>query len=67
MTPLHRAWAFGEALRRAADAVPERSAIVGTGGIGHGPATSDSGKVNEGWDRDFLARWSRRDKTALLR
>lgn len=67
MTPLHRAWAFGEALRRAADAVPERSAIVGTGGIGHGPATSDSGKVNVAWDRDFLARWSRSDKTALLR
>ena len=69
MTPLHRAWAFGEALRRAADAdaVPERSAIVGTGGISHWPATSDSGKVNVAWGRDFLARWSRRDKTALLR
>ena len=67
MTPLHRAWAFGEALLRAADAVPERSAIVGTGGIGHGPATSDSGKVNVAWGRDFLVRWSRSDKTALLR
>lgn len=67
LTPLHRAWAFGEALRRAADAVPERIAIVGTGGISHWPATPDSGKVNEAWDRDFLARWSRNDKTALLR
>ena len=28
LTPLHRAWAFGEALRRACDAVPEK---IGTG------------------------------------
>ena len=66
LTPLHRAWAFGEALRRAADSVPERIAIVGTGGISHWPATPDSGKVNEAWDREFLDRWSRNDKTALL-
>ena len=66
LTPLHRAWAFGEALRRAADSVHERIAIVGTGGISHWPATPDSGKVNEAWDREFLARWSRNDKTALL-
>ncbi len=66
LTPLHRAWAFGEALRRAADRVPERIAIVGTGGISHWPATPDSGKINEPWDRDFMARWARNDKAALL-
>jgi aromatic ring-opening dioxygenase catalytic subunit (LigB family) len=66
LTPLQRAWAFGEALRRAADKVQERIAIVGTGGISHWPATPDSGKVNEAWDREFLARWSRNDKAALL-
>jgi len=66
LTPLHRAWAFGEALRRACDAVPERIALVGTGGISHWPATPDSGKINEAWDRDFLDRLMRRDKTALL-
>lgn len=66
LTPLSRAWAFGEALRRAADSVPERIAIVGTGGISHWPATPDSGKVNEAWDNEFLARWSRNDKAALL-
>jgi len=66
LTPLPRAWAFGEALRRAADAVPERIALVGTGGISHWPATPDSGKVNEAWDRDFLDRWSRNDRAALL-
>ncbi len=66
LTPLHRAWAFGEALRRAADSAPERIAIVGTGGISHWPATPDSGKINEAWDRDFMARWSRNDKCALL-
>jgi aromatic ring-opening dioxygenase catalytic subunit (LigB family) len=66
LTPLHRAWAFGEALRRAADSVPERLAVVGTGGISHWPATPDSGKINETWDRQFLDRWVRNDKQALL-
>jgi aromatic ring-opening dioxygenase catalytic subunit (LigB family) len=66
LTPLHRTWALGEALRRACDSVPERIALVGTGGISHWPATPDSGKVNEAWDRDFLDRWSRNDRQALL-
>jgi len=66
LTPLARAWVFGEALRRAADAVPERIALVGTGGISHWPATPDSGKINEAWDREFLDRWTRNDRAALL-
>jgi 2,3-dihydroxyphenylpropionate 1,2-dioxygenase len=66
LPPLHRAWSFGEALRRAADRVPERIAIVATGGISHWPATPDSGKINEAWDREFLDRWRRNDKAALL-
>jgi aromatic ring-opening dioxygenase catalytic subunit (LigB family) len=66
LTPLHRAWAFGEGMRAAADAMPERVAIIGTGGISHWPATPDSGKINEEWDRDFLDRWSRNDRDALL-
>lgn len=66
LTPLHRTWAFGEALRRACDGVPERIAMVGTGGISHWPATPDSGKINEAWDREFLARFCRNDNAALL-
>ena len=66
LTPLSRAWVFGEELRRAADAVPERIALVGTGGISHWPATPDSGKINETWDREFLDRWTRNDRAALL-
>ncbi|MGB1653229.1 MAG: extradiol ring-cleavage dioxygenase [Acidimicrobiales bacterium] len=66
LTPLHRAWALGEALRRAADAVPERLAIIGTGGISHWPATPDSGKINRDWDLDFMDRWCRNDREALL-
>jgi aromatic ring-opening dioxygenase catalytic subunit (LigB family) len=66
LTPLHRAWAFGEAIRRAADAVPQRVALVGTGGISHWPATPDSGKVNEPWDREFLERWKANDRRAML-
>jgi aromatic ring-opening dioxygenase catalytic subunit (LigB family) len=66
LAPLHRAWAFGEALRRAADKVPARLAVIGTGGISHWPATPDSGKINEAWDRELLDRWARNDKAALL-
>ena len=66
LTPLHRAWAFGEALRRACDQVPEKVALVGTGGISHWPATPDSGKINEAWDREFLDRLMNHDKEALL-
>lgn len=66
LTPLHRVWAFGQALQRACDAVPERMAVVGTGGISHWPATPDSGKINAEWDLEFLSRLCRADKKALL-
>lgn len=66
LAPLHRVWAFGEAIRRAVDPVPERIAVLGTGGISHWPATPDSGKINEPWDRTFLDRLCRQDRAALL-
>jgi 2,3-dihydroxyphenylpropionate 1,2-dioxygenase len=66
LTPLSRAWAFGEALRSACEAADESIAVVGTGGISHWPATPDSGKINEAWDREFLDRLVRYDKEALL-
>jgi 2,3-dihydroxyphenylpropionate 1,2-dioxygenase len=66
LTPLPRAWAFGEALRRACDRVPQRIAVVATGGISHWPCTPDAERVNETWDRQFLDRWARNDREALL-
>lgn len=66
LTPLHRAWAFGEALGEACRRHPRKIAVVGTGGISHWPATPDSGKINEAWDREFLNRLERHDKAALL-
>jgi aromatic ring-opening dioxygenase catalytic subunit (LigB family) len=66
LAPLHRVWEFGAALRRAADGVPDRIALIGTGGISHWPATPDSGKINEAWDSEFLDRWCRNDREALL-
>ncbi|MFV2039368.1 MAG: extradiol ring-cleavage dioxygenase [Acidimicrobiales bacterium] len=66
LTPLHRAWQFGMSIRAAAESLPERIAVLGTGGISHWPATPDSGKINEAWDRDFLDRWCRNDRDALL-
>ncbi|HEX7089563.1 MAG TPA: hypothetical protein VF192_05470 [Longimicrobiales bacterium] len=66
LTPLHRAYEFGRALRRACDEQPERIALVGTGGISHWPATPDSGTINEAWDRDFLERFLANDRERLL-
>jgi aromatic ring-opening dioxygenase catalytic subunit (LigB family) len=66
LTPLHRAWKFGEALRHACDSVPERVAVVGAGGISHWPCTPDAEKVNELWDREFLRRWAANDRATLL-
>lgn len=66
LTPLHRAWDFGRALRRACDKADERIALVATGGISHWPATPNSGKINEAWDREFLDKLARNDKQALL-
>ncbi|MCC6474039.1 MAG: extradiol ring-cleavage dioxygenase, partial [Burkholderiales bacterium] len=66
LTPLARTWAFGRALRRACERAPERIAVVGTGGISHWPATPDSGKINEAWDREFLARLLENRREALL-
>ena len=66
LTPLHRAYEFGRALREACDAERERIALVGTGGISHWPATPDSGKINAAWDRQFLDRWAANDREALI-
>ena len=66
LIPLARCYEFGRALRRACDRAPERIAVIGTGGISHWPATPDSGKINEAWDREFLTRWAANDREALL-
>jgi aromatic ring-opening dioxygenase catalytic subunit (LigB family) len=65
LTPLSRAYEFGRAIRGACDAVPERIALVGTGGISHWPATPNSGKINVEWDHEFLTRWTQNDRDAL--
>lgn len=66
LIPLHRVYEFGRALRRACDRAPERIALVGTGGISHWPATPDSGKINEPWDREFLDHWLNNRTDSLL-
>jgi aromatic ring-opening dioxygenase catalytic subunit (LigB family) len=66
LTPLKRCYEFGRALRRACDARPERIAVVGTGGISHWPATPDSGRINEAWDRAFLEQFLHHRREELL-
>jgi 2,3-dihydroxyphenylpropionate 1,2-dioxygenase len=65
LTPLHRAYTFGQILRRAMDGLTERIGLVGTGGTSHWPCTPDSGKINVEWDREFLRRWSDHDVAAM--
>ena len=43
-----------------------RIAMIGTGGVSHWPATPDSGKINEDWDRVFVDRVLSHDREALL-
>jgi aromatic ring-opening dioxygenase catalytic subunit (LigB family) len=66
LSPLQRTWAFGKALRAAIDKVPERIALISTGGTSHWPCTPDSGKINVAWDREFLARVLNTRKDELL-
>jgi aromatic ring-opening dioxygenase catalytic subunit (LigB family) len=66
LAPLHRAWTFGESIAASVAELPERIALIGTGGISHWPATPDSGRINVDWDRDFMDRWCRNDRDALL-
>ena len=64
-SPLHRSYEFGRALRTAFDAIPERIALLGTGGTSHWPCTPDSGRINADWDREFLDRWARHDVNGM--
>lgn len=66
LTPLHRVWEFGRALRRAIDRAPERIALVSTGGTSHWPCTPDTGKINFAWDQQFLERVLHTRKDELL-
>lgn len=66
LIPLKRCYEFGRALRRACDRAPERIALIGTGGISHWPATPDSGRINEKWDRAFLDRFLSNNRDELL-
>lgn len=66
LIPLKRCYEFGRALKRACEARPERIAVIGTGGISHWPATPDSGRINESWDREFLEKWLANRREALL-
>lgn len=66
VTPLHRTWEFGRALRRAIDLVPEKIALISTGGTSHWPCTPDTGKINFEWDMQFLDRIINRRKDELL-
>jgi hypothetical protein len=46
---LHRAWAFGEAIRRAANSIDASVAVVGTGGISHWPDSEAGFLVIASW------------------
>lgn len=53
-----RSYEFGEMLRHAIAAQDqvERVVVIGTGGLSHWVGLPEAGKVNEEFDRDFIAR-----------
>ena len=65
LPPLRRTYEFGAAIRSAIDSVPERIALIGTGGTSHWPCTPDSGKINSDWDEQFLSEWCANDPAAM--
>lgn len=64
-SPLARAYNFGKAIRNAFDSIPERIALISTGGTSHWPCTPDSGKINSAWDEAFLEQWVRNDVESM--
>src|ERR1700736_6384641 len=56
----------GRGAATAADAVPKRIAMLGTGAISHWPATLDPARPTKHWDREFLRHWEANDKEVLL-
>ncbi|HEV2442026.1 MAG TPA: hypothetical protein VGT07_05860 [Steroidobacteraceae bacterium] len=66
LIPPARAYEFGRSLRRACEARSERIALIGTGGISHWPATPDSGRINERWDREFLEKFLANRREELI-
>jgi len=65
LTPFSRSYKFGVAIRKVFESIPERIALIGTGGTSHWPCTPDSGKINEEWDREFLSSWQKNDRCAM--
>ncbi|QBI53637.1 DODA-type extradiol aromatic ring-opening family dioxygenase [Streptomonospora litoralis] len=59
---------FGRMIRRAVEAqtAAQRVVVVATGGLSHWVGLPESGKVNEEFDRDFIARFESADESRLL-
>ena len=65
-SPLRRAYDFGRAVRQAIDDIPERIALISTGGTSHWPCTPDTGKINAAWDEEFLLHWANNDREKMI-
>lgn len=62
-----RCFALGEALGRALEPLPERVALVATGGLSHWPGEPKAGKIDTGFDRAFLDALAAPDRSPLAR
>lgn len=62
-----RCYEFGRMIRAAVEAqsTAERVVVLGTGGLSHWVGMPESGQINEGFDRDFLARMESGDPARL--
>jgi len=63
---LARCFAMGQAIRRAAEASDLRVAVLGTGGLSHAPGAPEAGRIDEEFDRDFIAAITSDRPTGIL-
>ena len=60
-----RCFALGQSLRPLLDSMPDRIAVVATGGLSHDPGEINHGVIDTAFDRTFLQRMSDADAVAL--
>ncbi|OBI75780.1 hypothetical protein [Mycobacterium asiaticum] len=65
---MRRCYDFGSMIRAAVEAqsFADRVVVLGSGGLSHWVGMAESGRVNEQFDRDFLARMESGDRHRLI-
>jgi aromatic ring-opening dioxygenase catalytic subunit (LigB family) len=63
---LRRCYELGQVIRQVVNRRAERVAVIGTGGLSHAPGAPEAGRIDEAFDRDFLAILEKGDTEAAV-